>query len=57
MANFYSQQHDVKAFVNIVFEFFGWFGLARNLQLFKHGFVYLIISYMMPFSTTDALDI
>lgn len=45
--NFYSQQCDVKAFFNIVFEFFCWFGLARHLQLFKHRFVYLIISYMM----------
>lgn len=57
VTNFHSQQCDVKAFVNIVFEFFGWFGVARHLQLFKHSFVYLIISYMMSFFTTDTVDI
>lgn len=33
VTKFYSQQCDVMAFVNIVFEFFGWFGLARHSYL------------------------
>lgn len=57
VTKFYSRQCDVMAFVNIVFEFLCSFGLARHLQLFKHSFVYLIISYIMSFFTTDALDI
>lgn len=55
--NFYSQQCDIRTFFNIVFEFCGWFGLARHSQLFKHSFVYLIISYIMSFFATDAFDI